>query len=468
MSHIRAAFSNRHLLAAFLVVGSVLTVLDVTFLVKDGVPSGSLHDPAPLTVSLIISAALLCLLPLTSNYLAGDDPLNPLAVIGGVFFLYFPLSALAITVFESPGSYPAVRYNVDILLGHLTVGLALVNVGLIAMYLGYHVARDVPIPGPVIGHHHGWHPGIITGLWVIGLGAFYIYASSSVRSTPSIQLLSSWMAYGPAIFYYLALQRPETARWFVLFIAATACALASILLIGFDIFALLKFLFPLVVIYHYAGPGIGYRTIPKLAAGFLALFPIELLAQYLHTGESQAPALEHFATRMIGTESVTMVVHRVPASLPYEYGSTIMLAVYSLVPRALWSGKPTVNIGRRVAYEFVGRPEGVYVGRITLPAEFYWNFGSVGLVAGMFVYGVSIGVVYYWFRTRWNAGHRGVVTLLFYSIAFFHLVELEGSVAETYANMVKELAFAYLFIMLADGRLSHVFRRLDRASETIR
>jgi len=67
----------------------------------------------------------------------------------------------------------------------------------------------------------------------------------------------------------------------------------------------------------------------------------------------------------------------------YSWGSTILSAMFFFVPRSIWPGKEipaSITIAESRSYEFTD---------LSLPvsAEFYLNFGFVGLVIGMFVLG---------------------------------------------------------------------------------
>jgi hypothetical protein len=70
-----------------------------------------------------------------------------------------------------------------------------------------------------------------------------------------------------------------------------------------------------------------------------------------------------------------------------EYGATV--SPLALVPRALWPGKPEVGGGGYLVSRFTGLrlTEGVSFGAGQV-LEFYMNFGTAGVVAGFFLFGL--------------------------------------------------------------------------------
>jgi hypothetical protein len=80
--------------------------------------------------------------------------------------------------------------------------------------------------------------------------------------------------------------------------------------------------------------------------------------------------------------------------VPYANGVTLWWAVLSMVPRIVWPSKPATGGGLGVASYFTGLSfEGetsVGVGHIM---EFYVNFGTIGVVIGLFVLGTVARIV---------------------------------------------------------------------------
>lgn len=96
-------------------------------------------------------------------------------------------------------------------------------------------------------------------------------------------------------------------------------------------------------------------------------------------GDGVALTLNRINQRSI----IDMVVGNVGVSVPYLYGESLMLLPYSLIPRALWPGKPGISLGKIANRVFrVSDSDDTYIG-VTLIGEFYWNFGFVGAALSM-------------------------------------------------------------------------------------
>jgi hypothetical protein len=81
----------------------------------------------------------------------------------------------------------------------------------------------------------------------------------------------------------------------------------------------------------------------------------------------------------------------------YTYGSTLDYVIWASVPRIFWKDKPFVNrggwftadIGASLTPEAAGTSTGM-----TSPGELFWNFGWIGVVAGMGLMGSLIAMVW--------------------------------------------------------------------------
>ncbi|MFD1646082.1 hypothetical protein [Haloarchaeobius litoreus] len=455
MQSIASTFEDRDIPTQFLVAVVLLFLpLDALLYALDGLPEGSIYSPSALTISFILSLALLCLYPLLRSFVEDGDPLEPAAVVGGVMFLYLPVSAAGLTILKMEPAYPSVVRNVDILLEPMTVALGLMNLGVLCFYLGYYRFPDVSFPGPVIPTWNGWSSKAILLAWAVGAAAYLAIEYGYISRNAFVLLLTTWIYYAPPCLLYLGLQRQSPGWWRPLLAVTLVGNLVLLTVVDFALYSLLQQFFPLLLVYHYAGPGISFRTIPALGAGLFVLFPLELLFGYVQDGKLNTGILEHFVTRMIGTESLTMVIHRVPEEVPYQHGETILLTFYSFIPRVLWEGKPLITMSPRTAYYFAGRTWENGGAQMILPAEFYWNFGALGVIVGMLILGVSLCLIRQWFAARRAQRKVGFVTILFFNIGFFNFVLFEGSVADTYSSLGKELVFAYGFVLLAGGAIT--------------
>lgn len=83
----------------------------------------------------------------------------------------------------------------------------------------------------------------------------------------------------------------------------------------------------------------------------------------------------------------------------FEYGDTLEPLLVAPIPRVVWPGKPLISPGEEYArrlgsgYE---QPNGTFSNsiNITVPGDFYWNFGLVGTLLGSLFYGVVLGAMW--------------------------------------------------------------------------
>ncbi len=80
-----------------------------------------------------------------------------------------------------------------------------------------------------------------------------------------------------------------------------------------------------------------------------------------------------------------------PRVEPYRHGSTVMVTLLGFIPRRFWPDKP-IGIGKEITKYIVGPFYEDFYGfsvTVTLPADFYLNFGWLGIIVG----GVFVGTL---------------------------------------------------------------------------
>ena len=111
----------------------------------------------------------------------------------------------------------------------------------------------------------------------------------------------------------------------------------------------------------------------------------------------------------------------------FLYGETMKPLAYAFIPRIIWPQKPVVSLGTWfTAYlGFAGSPEEATTNTGTYAAgEFYWNFGIVGVIAGMFLIGACIAAIY---KGVGEGPHSSILGALFFYIAVIRIVELSSA-----------------------------------------
>lgn len=128
-------------------------------------------------------------------------------------------------------------------------------------------------------------------------------------------------------------------------------------------------------------------------------------------------------SRQHGLDSLVLLLERVPAYEDFNIGDQLTFLAVVWIPRALWPEKPVTSLGK-IFYEDFYPPifhSGTSVA-VTLPGQFYWGLGFIGVLIGM----LSIGILWqalstYFVRPKGNMSNILVVSTMFPT--FFVAVE---------------------------------------------
>lgn len=449
-------------------ISAIITtgVLLILSLIRNGLPSGSVHEPELSTLLALVLATLVTLYPLIRNFALGEDPLEPSVILGGLLFMYFPLPAFGIAVLDFTPTFPSFISNVDSLLSAFTWSLVVISVGAGALYLGYrifHLWETKPL-WPKLGERRLFI-GNTFAIWVCSVSVHVVQKLSMIgRGNALFYYLTQWQYLAVLVLfasYFHSKGRLSSSRLLFLVLAVEFCIVT---VLGFNLNLLLTLVTFLTLVYHYLGPGITYRKLAALGTFIVILFPVSEIAESIQSGQTIVQAFETskgllwyvnaFVGRMIGTDALTMIIARTPEQVPYQGGKTLLLAIYGLVPRILWSSKPSLIMCSVNNRYFSGR--GVDAGTcaaMTTPGELYWNFGILGVVIGLFCMGLLLGGLYRRF-TRIEGKTRGYILLVVYAIVLLQLMRFERGVGQIVNNIVKQLGFAFVLLWLTTEPIS--------------
>lgn len=424
------------------------------------IPAGSVRDPPTMLLVVIGLTGAIALLPFAYNLSNGEDPLEPVVLVGGLFFLYYSVNAFGLTFLGLQAAFPAFIRESESLLRPLVVSLLVILMGLLALYAGYYgvTRRGIRMLTPTVGTRRIRTPTLLV-VWFLSLA---IYTAQTATVLPPgnalVTIAGHWHHYVPAglmILYFGEDGWPKSAGPVIVVV------LVEMLLLTALDFALKQVLLQIIFIsvtYHYAGPGISYRRFGTITGGVIVLFPISVMAERLQAGSSLPEALflkgdallqaiSSIVVRFIGVEALTMIVARTPDEVSFQNGETLLLTVYSFVPRVLWPGKPSIIMCGRNNLYFSGRgPNAGTCSAMTVPGELYWNFGPTGVIVGLFVGGILLALLYRWFIEQLHRTSNPYVIVVLYAIGLTHLMTFEAGVAQLLSGMVKELLVAGIFL----------------------
>ena len=151
-------------------------------------------------------------------------------------------------------------------------------------------------------------------------------------------------------------------------------------------------------------------------------------------------------------DALAEIIERVPRESPYLSGFSYLLTFVAFIPRAVWSEKPVISLGKILADTFFSD---VYGGTGTaastsLVGELYWNFGVIGVPFGMAFFGYLWRVAYnYLVKPHGNLSTALVTSAIF--PAFF--ISMEQSFAASFSANLLKLALIVLVCFVTGKKL---------------
>ena len=317
----------------------------------------------------------------------------------------------------------------------LTTAMIVVLVALAMFVLGYAVrfpARPRLDRLPLI-RHDSWHPTRLAGVAVVlvtlSIVATTLYVQQMGIGSLSLDTLSTkrrLVVEGAeyrfaALGYYLWGSKLSAYAFYLLFtyVVTTRTRLLSplgLLTLGLGMSSAIlpiitssrtEALLPLAysaLIWHYLRSTV--RASSLLLILTIAMSGVILMGSLRALSQDRIEAIgDHIGVEaVLGTRhwlDVTKTAHivdAVPRREDFQYGRTLVSWVFAPIPRTLWLDKPVIRSGQiigQIIYEGQFVKTGVPPGFV---AELYWNFGFVGVVIGMVVFGLGLRYLYEVFR----------------------------------------------------------------------
>lgn len=167
-------------------------------------------------------------------------------------------------------------------------------------------------------------------------------------------------------------------------------------------------------------------------------------------------ARDQLLRRISTVRLLDRVWHETPEPVPYFKGETLYPLLYAAIPRFIWPNKPREDIGNRIGHTYRILSPDDHVTSINLPwiVEFYINFGSTGVIAGLGLAGYVLGGLA-WLGTVVT---RSTVASLLTVSTLFPLAYQESNLSLMIGNALHGLIGACSLIVLI-GLVSRFARR---------
>ena len=139
-----------------------------------------------------------------------------------------------------------------------------------------------------------------------------------------------------------------------------------------------------------------------------------------------------------------VVVEKTPDVVPFQHGRTYAYMAVTLIPRLLWSGKPSfneANVFYQVAYGLTRESDLATVSiAVGVLPEAYMNFGWAGVAGMMFL----IGVVYDFYAYSFFSIHSGRFASALGLALFVQVVTIELQLAQYLGGIGQQLFLTFV------------------------
>ncbi|WP_141604631.1 O-antigen polymerase [Terrilactibacillus laevilacticus] len=157
-------------------------------------------------------------------------------------------------------------------------------------------------------------------------------------------------------------------------------------------------------------------------------------------------SLVQMAQRSDVLDSVSRIVSLTPSIYPYQYGKQYLyMPLIPMIPRTLWSDKPSYDDGLYNAWTYRGMSKNQFVHYATgITGGFYWNFGLIGTLICMFFTGVIYSFLYVWFHIKGKLSDYGFIL---YSLIFLEIINMEGTFYTMYVELMPKIILVISIVL---------------------
>jgi hypothetical protein len=370
----------------------------------------------------------------------------------------------------------------------ITDALALTIIGLICLYVGYYASRglyskflrpirflnDLPLKRRIwVG-------------WILYVMYMLFQLVPALESLPSVRQLSTPLGYlSTGIFFILALDNLVSKKHLIMLTGAVGSSIIIKLLSG----SLAQSVFLLVflgILYWGKKRSLPWGLIFISCSIAILLNPAKNnYREYTNVEVNSVPQSNIFKARMfykatydhyandnsvsLGEGIDTGVINRIghsitafadvinltPDQVPYWLGGSYQTLWTSFIPRLFWPGKPQATIGNEFGhrYDMLAPIDKSTSHNLPWLPEFYANFGTLGVVVGMF----AVGVLFRFLVQKLSVPISASTEYVLGATVTFSLFYAESNLA----LMVGAVLTPYLALLLLLRLLTYEYTRED-------
>jgi hypothetical protein len=392
--------------------------------------------------------------------------------------------------------------------GLITGGELLIIIGALVKIIGFHAAMRFTKKAPGLEASRDWPPLVLLLLgicmWLASSGlnlyqALYLqidnsnaalgsaYAKLGPWGTDAVLLITQYM--GPmgimVLAYWWSVWNRRGSTVLMLVIIAAQFVVGWIIdtkevAVGAPFIILLTRFITL--------GRVPMRWVVPSILGIVLVFPVLtakriIVTEYL--GMSRAEALSHtgeilwraiteqsevrqgkygqksqsFLERATDKGAVEMFVAHVGQDKPYKMGETLDQLLYVFVPRVAWSDKPGANSSQTFNRDFhLSEDPDTHISP-TFLGELYWNFGYIGAVVGMTLFGVIFGYVVKRFDPSTGTSITRVLVII---VTLYETAIGQGGQIElAYVLWIRTLVLIWIMHLLLARPTKHALRSVE-------
>jgi hypothetical protein len=174
---------------------------------------------------------------------------------------------------------------------------------------------------------------------------------------------------------------------------------------------------------------------------------------------SSFQSLDKLRQRIDGKVYVDIIVNGTDSGrVRFLSGETLMYLFYAAIPRMFWHEKPDMSTGQMFNKAFSLSQSSFTFVPTTQLGELYWNFGTLGVIAGMTCIGIVFGVLSSMFLV--SKDMTVVRFMLLMLASYFLAVRFEANIGLQYPTFFKLLIVLSIFDFII-GRLG-LHRRIEQ------
>jgi hypothetical protein len=402
------------------------------------------------TLVLVACLGFLVFIPLIKRFADRTfDVAEPYVWFVLFFFAHFGIRAIWDLVFGSPFLEISPHSQN---FGPVNAALGVSILALVFYWLGYNSRTGIVFSRSLPNLPSKWNTKIILPVAlfcsVIGWGVRLFLMATQAKS------IGMWLEaekdislrLSTGVSYFQNLSSLGTVAVFLLFISGRASFRKKYVFFSFLLFvpelgfalmtgkrSKMPFLLLAFLVAHYMTSKRGFKKSKRLAFGtilvlllLIALFPLTTSLRLRGISGLNATSASMFTpsrlfyrlgARLHDLDSLALIMKKVPEQTPHTLGMELWVLSVAWIPRQIWPKKPVIVLGK-IFFEMVPAgnfPEGASVS-VSLPGQFYWDLGILGVLLGMIFVGVLWRFLHeYLVKPEGNLSNSLIVSMMFSS-----------------------------------------------------